>query len=122
MATLDEIQLFLSDFHAKMGIWGIVIRDDRGKNRQTLLDLEMTTAGRNTVLKSLVRQDYSHGPMLDTLNGGPAMWVFGKMVRGREIYIKITMGIKGAQVICISFHTSEYPMKYPYQQQKEVDA
>jgi len=41
MATPDEIQLFLSDFHAKMEIWGIVTRDERGKNRQTLLDLEM---------------------------------------------------------------------------------
>ena len=122
MATLDEIQLFLSDFHAKMGIWGIIIRDDRGKNRQTLLDLEMTTAGRNTVLKSLVRHDYSQGPLSDTLNGGPAMWVFGKMVRGKEIYIKITMGIKEAQVICISFHTSDHPMQYPYKQQKQADA
>ena len=122
MATLHEIQLFLSEFHTKMGIWGIVIRDDRGKNRQTLLDLEMTTTGRNTVLNSLAWHDYSQGPMPDTLNGGPAMWVFGKMVRGKEIYIKITMGIKGAQVICISFHISDYPMNYPYKQQKEADA
>lgn len=32
------------------------------------------------------------------------------------------MGIKGAQVICISFHIAEYPMKYPYKQQKEIEA
>ncbi|HEX9510547.1 MAG TPA: hypothetical protein VF939_08690 [Puia sp.] len=93
-----------------------MIRDDRGKNRQTLLDLEMTKDGRNKVLKSLVRQDFSEGPFPDKLYGGVDLWVFGKMVRGKEIYIKITMGIKGAQVICISFHIAEHPMKYPYKQ------
>lgn len=88
MATLDEIQLFLSDFHTKMGIWGIVIRDDRGKNRQTLLDLEMTTVGRNAVLKSLVKQDYSQGPLPDTIRDGPPMWVFEKMVGAGKYILK----------------------------------
>jgi hypothetical protein len=113
MATLHEIQAFLSDFHTKMGIWGIVTRDDRGKNRQTLLDLELTKDARNKILKSLVTHDYSGGPLPETINGGADMWVFGKIVKGEEVYIKITMGIKGAQVICISFHIAEYPMSYP---------
>jgi hypothetical protein len=41
------------------------------------------------------------------------MWVFGKIVRAQEIYIKITMGIAGGSAICISFHIAEFPMKYP---------
>jgi hypothetical protein len=114
MTPPDEIQLFLSDFHIKMDIWGIVFRDDRGKNRQTLLDLEINKNERNKVLKSLTRHDYSEGPLPEKMGGGADMWVFGKIVRGKDIYIKITMGIKGAQVICISFHIAEHPMKYPY--------
>jgi len=41
------------------------------------------------------------------------MWVFGKMVRGTEVYIKITMGTFNNSVICISFHLAEHPLKYP---------
>jgi hypothetical protein len=43
------------------------------------------------------------------------MWVFGKHVKKREVYIKITMGNPGDKVICISFHFSENALRYPYQ-------
>lgn len=115
MANLIEIKAFLQDFHIKMDIWGIVVRDDRGKNAQTLLDLEITKDQRNKVLKTLVVEDYSEGPLPEKLYGGADMWVFGKIVKGKEIYIKITMGIAGAKVICISFHIAEHPMNYPQQ-------
>jgi hypothetical protein len=42
------------------------------------------------------------------------MWVFGKDVKKNEVYIKITMGFAGGSVICISFHTAEYPIRYPF--------
>jgi len=113
MVTPHEIQRFLVDFHTKMDFWGIVVRDDRGKNSQTLLDLEITKDQRNKILKALVVKDYSEGPLTDSLYGGAEMWVFGRMVKGKEIYIKITMGVAGAKVICISFHIAEHPMKYP---------
>ncbi len=97
-----------------MDIWGVVVRDDRGKNAQTLLYLEITKDFRKKVLKSLVVEDYSEGPLAEKLYGGADMWVFGKLVKGKEIYIKITMGIAGAQVICISFHIAEHLINYPY--------
>jgi hypothetical protein len=114
MATPIEIQAFLQDFHLKMDIWGIVFRDDRGKNTQTLLDLEITKDFRNKVLKALTIEDYTNGPLPDRLNKGAAMWVFGKAVKDQEIYIKITMGVPNAKAICISFHIAEHPMEYPY--------
>ena len=89
MADQHEIQAFLRDFHVKMNIWGVVVRDDRGKNTQTLLDLEITRDFRNKVLKSLVVEDYSEGPLPEKLYGGADMWVFGKQVKGKDIYIKI---------------------------------
>jgi hypothetical protein len=49
----------------------------------------------------------------EKLYAGADMWVFGKIVKEKEIYIKITMGFSGAKVICISFHFAEHPMKYP---------
>jgi hypothetical protein len=113
MANQNEINTFLKDFHVKMDIWGIVVRDDRGKNSQTLLDLEITKNERNKILKSLEVEDYSEGPLPEKLYARADMWVFGKIVKEKEIYIKITMGFSGAKVICISFHFAEHPMKYP---------
>ena len=40
--------------------------------------------------------------------------VFGKDVKGREVFIKITLGYENGQTICISFHLAEYPLKYPF--------
>jgi hypothetical protein len=42
MAISEEVNAFLQDFKAKLGIWGVVFRDDRGENLQTLLALEIT--------------------------------------------------------------------------------
>jgi hypothetical protein len=114
MASVTEIQQFLNDFHVKMGIWNIVFRDDRGKNMQTLFDLEITQAERRKVVEGLKVTDYCEGPIEDTLRDLADMWVFGKQVKGKEIYIKITMGFCGAQVVCISFHIAEHPMNYPH--------
>ena len=117
MVTVEEVQRFLNDFKVKLDIWGIVFRDDRGKNTQTLLTLEISPAYRETVLKELDVKDYSAGPEKEKLYGGSFMWIFGKSIKNTEVYIKITLGITGAQVICISFHISEYKMKYSLKQQ-----
>lgn len=113
MATSGEVQSFLQEFKAKLGIWGVIFRDDRGKNTQTLLELDITPNHREEVLKSLQVNDYVEGPKMENLYGGSDMWVFGKILKGHEVYIKITVGLAGAQVICISFHVAEFPMKYP---------
>src|SRR5882762_3327708 len=110
MKSKNEIKAFLKDFYIKMDIWGIIVRDDRGKNTQTLLDLEITKDYRNKILKSLIEEDYSDGPLDEKLHGGADMWVFGKLVKGKEIYIKISMGVAGAKVICISFHIAAHKM------------
>jgi hypothetical protein len=113
-ATQNTVQIFLQDFLIKMDIWGVVFRDDRGKNFQTLLDLGITPDYRKEVLKKLTVADYSEGPILEKLYGGADMWVFGKKIKEKEVYIKITMGIKAAHVICISFHIAERAIKYPF--------
>lgn len=69
---------------------------------------------RRIVIESLNVEDYVQGPLIDELNRLGEMWVFGKYVKGREIYIKIMMGCAGSQTICISFHISVNPLSYPF--------
>ncbi|PKP28297.1 MAG: toxin [Bacteroidetes bacterium HGW-Bacteroidetes-19] len=113
MTSESEVAQFLKDFKRKMEFWDVLFRDDRGKNAQALLDLELRPFERKTILETLENKDYCEGPLKEQLYGGSDMWVFGKMVKKNEIYIKITMGIMDSSVICISFHLAEQKMQYP---------
>lgn len=112
--NISDVEVFLRDFKLKMSIWDVFFRDDRGKNTRTLLELELSPNDRKEILQKLIAHDFSEGPLPDTLNMGSDMWVFGKLVKKKEVYIKITMGRQGTSVICISFHLSEHVMKYPF--------
>ena len=114
MVTIDDVKLFLEQFNIKAQVFGILFRDDRPKNRAALVQLELSHLQRELVIKSLQVQDYVEGPVVDELNKMGEMWVFGKDVKGHEIYIKITLGYENGQTICISFHIAEHPLVYPY--------
>jgi len=79
-----------------------------------LADLEITFTDVQQILQQLKVEEYSEGPLEDQLHKIANMWVFGKQVKKREIYIKISMGKPNSGTICISFHFSEYRMKYPF--------
>ncbi len=113
MVTKEEVEKFLDNFYLKVKIFGIRFRDDREKNRNAIFDLEISPRLRETVVMSLEWKDYSEGPIIDELNNHGEMWVFGKDVKGAEVYIKITMGAPNTNTVCISFHKAEYPMSYP---------
>lgn len=113
MSTETEVVSFLKNFKEKMKFWDVLFRDDRGKNAQTLADLELRPIDRITILEALETRDYSEGPIEEILYGGADMWVFGKTIKNKEVYIKITMGAIGCSVICISFHLAQHKMKYP---------
>lgn len=107
------VEAFLSNFKEKKQIWGVLFLG-RKKNFNTLALLELRPIERERVLDSLCAEDYSQGPVPEDWYGGKEMWIFGKQVKGHEIYIKITLGAAGTNTICISFHVAEYPMKYPF--------
>lgn len=113
MITVAEVSSFLKDFKEKMKIWDVLFRDDRGKNAQALVDLELRPFERKTILETLEYFDYSEGPLSEILYGGADMWVFGKTIKKKEVYIKITMGVMNSSVICISFHLAQHKMQYP---------
>ncbi|PMD83730.1 toxin [Siphonobacter sp. BAB-5405] len=115
MVTKDAIELFLKEFKIKMSIWGILI-SGRKKNKDSISLLEIYPPEIIQVVKDLNVEDYSEGPLEELLNMGSPMWVFGKTMKGKEIYIKLTMGESNNQVLCISFHIAEHSMKYPFKQ------
>ena len=96
-----------------MKFWDILFRDDRGKNAQALVDLELRPVDRKAIIEALEVKDYSEGPLQERLYGGADMWVFGKTIKKKEVYIKITIGATGSAVICISFHLAAHKMNYP---------
>lgn len=92
--TKEDVQNFLDQFHAKMKVFDILFRDDRGKNQKALEELEIKPSFRKVVIESLTVEDYVEGPVVDRINKLGDMWVFGK------------------DVICISFHLADFPLKY----------
>lgn len=114
MASINEIEGFLRDFKIKLGFWGLLIRSDRDKNFETMKALEFSINDVKNELGELELVNFSDGPIKDKLYGNADMWVFGKFIQGKEVYIKITLGHPSAQVLCISFHFAEHLLNYPY--------
>lgn len=117
MASKSEVETYLKELKVKMEVFGILFLDDRGKNQQTLHDLEISPIKRKEILSSLIAEDYSEGPLEEKMRGILPMWVFGKQVRKKEVYIKVSMGITNSNAVCISFHIAEHPMNYPLKKQ-----
>ncbi len=113
MISISEVETFLNQFQTKMKIFGIIYRDDRGKNQKALEELEIIPSYRKVIIESLIAEDYVEGPLIDQLNKLGEMWVFGKDIKGKEVYIKIMLGGVNSQTICISFHLAEHPLSYP---------
>lgn len=114
MTSEQEVEKYLTELKVKMKIFGILFFDDRGKNQQALHDLEISPDRRKEIIHSLKAEDYSQGPLDEKLHGILPMWIFGKQVRKKEVYIKISMGIENNSAVCISFHVAEHPMNYPF--------
>lgn len=112
----EDVEQFLSEFHQKLKITDAIrYINERGKNTQTMFDLELTQSDQRKIIERLTVQDYSGCPEGISMHGGTKMWVFGKIVKTQEVYIKITIGDFNKPVVCISFHLADYPMTYPYQ-------
>lgn len=113
MATRFEVEQFLDKFKVKIEIFGIFFLD-REKNVNALNELGITRMERLAVIKSIEVDDYCEGPIKEQLNGFGEMWVFGKDVKGQEVYIKIALGHPDSNTIVISFHIAEHSMSFPF--------
>lgn len=112
MATEAEVEFFLNTFKAKLDVFDVIFME-RDKNLRALIDLEITRVSRKEILKDLKVEDYFRGPTRD-VDKGPDLWEFGRLLRKKEVYIKITIGMMDKPVICISFHLAERAIEYPF--------
>lgn len=62
MATRQEVEQFLNEFKTKLKSFHLLIRDERGKNAQALLDLEISPIKRRDIIEALTVADYYQGP------------------------------------------------------------
>jgi len=118
MATKQEVEHFLNDFKTKLRSFRIYFLDERGKNSQALLDLEISPIKRKEIIERLTVDDYYKGPLEEQMYGMRPMWAFGKLIKGIEVYIKISMGLPNQDAICISFHKAEHEMTYPFKPER----
>ena len=93
MITEGDVQRFLNSFHEKMKVFGIVYRDDRGKNQRALEELEIIPSYRKIVIESIKVEDYVQGPVVDELNKLGEMWVFGKDVKIVKFILKLCWAV-----------------------------
>jgi hypothetical protein len=114
MVSKHEVEKYLKELRVKTEVFGILFLDDRGKNLQTLLDLEISPDKRKEIIANLRPENYCEGPLNEKMRGILPMWIFGADVKQKEIYIKISMGSENNSAVCISFHIAEHPMQYPY--------
>jgi hypothetical protein len=107
------VELFLQRLKEKLKIFGVVFRP-REKNTAALLQLDMTPQQRLECICKLTVKDYYAGPKKDTHDPSrPDYYEFGITVKKEQVYIKLSPGLPGKMVDCMSFHIAEWPMNLP---------
>ena len=111
---LKCVRQFLSEFKDVIYANGLRIIE-RLKNKDALLELGLTSNQRKEIILSLSVLDYNSGPIKDIYKSGD-FWVFGKTLDSAEIYIKLKIVEQDNEeyAVCLSFHKSENPLKYPF--------
>ncbi len=112
MPSKDDVEKYLNDLKQKIKTFNLVIVE-REKNRITLAELELVQSDCKNYIDELTCENYFRGPTADTENDGE-YWEFGAMIKEREIYIKINYGKTNKPVLCISFHSAEFVIRYPF--------
>ena len=113
MMLKEDVRRFLEEIKVKesSGVLAIVFLNEREKNAQALLDLDIPPDKRTEIIRKLDAEDFyrlEEGKYLDRYD----MLSFGKMIKEIEVYIKISITERNA--ICISFHQAEQPITYPF--------
>ncbi len=118
MATLEEVRDFLRSLKKILADPKCMKTLERRRvNDITLEDLGYRFLDVKNELISLTVQEYMTGPTEhhDTNKDGE-VWEFGKRIQERDIYIKLHIYQAGTldALVCISFHFSDQPLKFPY--------
>lgn len=85
------------------------------ENQSTLIDLEYDLDDVAKILSELNIQNYSETLFDEDNENPPLLFVFGKEISKKEIYIKIKVRMNPERkIVCVSFHWAQHTMLYPY--------
>lgn len=121
MTSKSTVKSFLQELKQNLKIWQILFINRKKNSIQDLADLEITAKSREVIISKLEVIDYSEGPLPETQFNGKELWVFGKEIKGQEIYIKLTISKDTSNVICISFHKAEHSMNFPFKEDNKAN-
>ena len=122
LAFLEELKAFIegNDFdidHDLILIKKRKLDDEEYSTPYTLLDLEYSSEDVVNRLKELTVAEYSETKIdKDDLNP-PLLFVFGKDINRRLVYMKLKIKKKEnlrKHILCVSFHYAKEKMKFPY--------
>ena len=122
VAFLEELKAFLkgNDFdidHDLILIKKKKVDDEEYSTPYTLLDLDYNSEDVVSRLKELTVAEYSETKIdKDDLNP-PLLFVFGKDINRRLVYMKLKIKKKEnlrKHILCVSFHYAKEKMKFPY--------
>lgn len=81
----------------------------------TMVDLDYDNDDVIDRLRELFVADYSETLFDKDDEHPPLLFVFGKEISGKEIYIKLKIkGEAKKRILCVSFHYAKHKMDFPY--------
>ena len=122
VAFLEELKAFLKGNNFDIDHDLILIKkkkidDEEYSTPYTLLDLDYDSEDVVNRLKELTVAEYSETKIdKDDLNP-PLLFVFGKDINRRLVYVKLKIKKKEnlrTHILCVSFHYAKEKMKFPY--------
>ncbi len=122
-----EVTIFLDELHNLLGKKEfdpdtdllLIVKTKHGDDLKfstpyTILDLEYDNKDVVERLKELRIEEYSETKIDKDNITPPKLFVFGKMINGRLVYVKLKIVERGKQVLCVSFHYARDEMDFPY--------
>ena len=116
---LDDLKAIINDVSFDSNDDLIIIKSSKDEvqysKRYTLLDLDYDTVDVVDRLKELTVSDYSETLIDKDDDKPPLLFVFGKDINNRQVYIKLKIkGENNRRILCLSFHYAKHKMKFPY--------
>ncbi|MCD7865164.1 MAG: hypothetical protein LUG54_03965 [Clostridiales bacterium] len=121
MSFLDELKTLIGAEDFNLDTDFILIRkkkqgsDQKYSTPYTLLDLDYDAGDVVERLMELTIEEYSETKIDKNDMNPPLLFVFGKDINNKIIYVKLK--IKGNQqrhILCVSFHYAKEKMTFPY--------
>ena len=118
-AFLDELRELLSskDFNVEEDL--LIIKSNKSEVQYStaylMTEFEYDAEDIARQIAELTIHEYSQTLIDEDDDKPPLLYVFGKMLNGKLVYIKLKIkGDSHRKVLCLSFHFAKYDMDFPY--------